>query len=211
MTIKEIASFTARDEKTVRRWIKKAGTKCPVLLDKMSIANHGKPVDFNIAEVERILKASSISKEVISILMENAKSSNAPTLKTSSNLSAVDVEMISKIVAVAVESAITKLNINQTVQPALPKIEAPKKDARAHITELVRKYAEKTNAAFRDVYTMLYTEYGYRTHSNPSKCVINREMKIIDYIASIGQLEQLEAVAIEFLVPPLRYERLPSE
>ena len=60
---------------------------------------------------------------------------------------------------------------------------------------------------YQDVYSMLYTEFGYRTHSNPSQCAMNRNMKIIDYIEFAGQMPQLEAVAVEFLIPPKKYQK----
>lgn len=131
-------------------------------------------------------------------------------LETSHNLSAFDFEMISKIVSVTVKTTVEQLMPIISGQKTIVKnmtIEAPKMDARAHVTQLVRNYAQAAKMPYQDVYSMLYTEFGYRTHSNPSQCAMNRNMKIIDYIEFAGQMPQLEAVAVEFLIPPKKYQK----
>lgn len=131
-------------------------------------------------------------------------------LSTSSKLSAFDFEMISRIVSVTVKTTVEQLIPIIAGQKTIVKnmtIEAPKMDARAHVTQLVRNYAQAAKMPYQDVYSMLYTEFGYRTHSNPSQCAMNRNMKIIDYIESAGQMPQLEALAVECLIPPKKYQK----
>ena len=51
MNIKELAEFTARTERTVRRWIVKAIPLSDTLADKMSDADKtNKPSDFTLKE-----------------------------------------------------------------------------------------------------------------------------------------------------------------
>ena len=71
MTIREIADFTGKDIRTVRRWISKAGDKLSqVPYDKMS---QGIAHNYTIEEVEDILNASTLSKDAVSVLMLNAR------------------------------------------------------------------------------------------------------------------------------------------
>lgn len=212
MTIKQLSVFCQRDEKTIRRWINKAANKNVTLADKMSSSGHGVSAEFNLDEVECILRASTMSKDAVSILIANAEESRAPTIN-SNILSSDVVQIITQIVSATVKATLDQIPglTTKRAQSVAPALIAPKKDSRAHITELVRKYANAVRLPYQDVYSMLYTEYGYRTHSNPTQCAMNREMRIIDYIASINRLEELEAVAIDYLIPPKRFERVRAE
>ena len=74
MTIKELANFTARTERTVRRWINKAELSSDTLTAKMSDAmNKNKPSDYTLDETEQILRCSSLPKIVVDGLMQNAR------------------------------------------------------------------------------------------------------------------------------------------
>lgn len=119
MTIKELAEFTGRDIRTVRRWIAKAG-------DKVSQAPHdtksqGIAHDYSIKEVAHILDSSSMSKDAVGILMENAMNKDVPQQQ-------VDYEVIGKMIGMAVSAAMQPVvnqlqNINKPLQ-----IEQPKQD-----------------------------------------------------------------------------------
>lgn len=76
MTVKELAQFAGKDERTVQRWIKKAGDKTPSVADKMSSAGHGKTVDYTIGEVEAILNASTLPKAVVDKYAASARAGN---------------------------------------------------------------------------------------------------------------------------------------
>jgi len=78
MTTKEISQFTGKEERTVQRWIKKAGDKMSSVDEKSSSAGHGKIVDYSIDEVEAILMSGSMSMDAIKILMQNARNNNLP-------------------------------------------------------------------------------------------------------------------------------------
>ena len=67
MTIKELIDFTGKTERTLRRWIEKSNIQgC----DKMSYQMER---NYTIDEVEKILCSGSMSKDAVSILMQNAK------------------------------------------------------------------------------------------------------------------------------------------
>lgn len=200
MTVKELASFTGKDERTVQRWIKKAGDKMSAIGDKMSAAGHGKVVDYTIDEVEQILLNSSMSKDAVSILMQNARQNK----KQTSTLTERDVELISSIVSLTVAKTIEQLDnrmkkIENRIEERQALLPARKKDSRAHITELVRNYAFNHNMNYNNVYSLLYREYGYRTHSNPTVSAYNRHVTTIEYIEQSGNIEILESIAIEML------------
>lgn len=204
MTVKELASFTGKDERTVQRWIKKAGDKMSAIGDKMSVAGHGKVVDYTIDEVEQILLNSSMSKDAVSILMENARHNKPVIQNQTSTLTERDVELISSIVSLTVAKTIEQLdnrmkNIENRIEERQALLPARKKDSRAHITELVRNYAFNHNMNYNNVYSMLYREYGYRTHSNPTVSAYNRHVTTIEYIEQSGNIEILESIAIEML------------
>ena len=204
MTVKELASFTGKDERTVQRWIKKAGDKMSAIGDKMSVAGHGKVVDYTIDEVEQILLNSSMSKDAVSILMENARHNKPVIQNQTSTLTERDVELISSIVSLTVAKTIEQLdnrmkNIENRIEERQALLPARKKDSRAHITELVRNYAFNHNMSYNNVYSLLYREYGYRTHSNPTVSAYNRHVTTIEYIEQSGNIEILESIAIEML------------
>ena len=96
MTIKELVSFTGKTERTLRRWIEKSKiTGC----DKMSYQVER---DYTIEEVEQILNAGSMSKDSVSVLMDNARGNNA--IVPQQNVG-VDYQELAKVVAVAVSTA----------------------------------------------------------------------------------------------------------
>ncbi len=79
MTIKELALFTGKTERTISRWIKKT---CDILSDhdKESINqkiqtsfNTKNPPNFDMDEVRMILECGSMSKDKVLILMDNAR------------------------------------------------------------------------------------------------------------------------------------------
>lgn len=201
MTIKELASFTGKTERTIRNWIAKSSEKISSLSEKISNAEKTKkPADFSIDEVEQILFNSSMSKDAVSILMQNARQNK----KQTSTLTERDVELISSIVSLTVAKTIEQLDnrmkkIENRIEERQALLPARKKDSRAHITELVRNYAFNHNMSYNNVYSLLYREYGYRTHSNPTVSAYNRHVTTIEYIEQSGNIEILESIAIEML------------
>ena len=93
-----------------------------------------------------------------------------------------------------IDSRLTK--IEEQVEQRRVLLPAPQVSPRNHIIQIVKDFALKTND-FQGAWAFLYKEYASRTNTVPSKCAKNRNMKIIDYIESIGQIEVLEAIAID--------------
>ena len=205
MTVKELASFTGKTERTIRNWIAKSSEKISGLSEKISNAEKTKkPADFTIDEVEEILLNSSMSKDAVSILMENARQNKPVIQNQTSTLTERDVELISSIVSLTVAKTIEQLdnrmkNIENRIEERQALLPVRKKDSRSHITELVRNYAFNHNMNYNNVYSLLYREYGYRTHSNPTVSAYNRHITTIEYIEQSGNIEILESIAIEML------------
>lgn len=206
-SVSQIAGEAKVSEKTVRRVIKVLDIDVQLKQGNMNLYSEEavKKIKQQIAinhmnQGNNSYAGKSAVKEVIS---EN--------IQTSPSLSVNDFSLISTIVAATVKATIAELQPMfsglSAVQSTKMSLEAPKLDSRAHITQLVRNFAQASKQPYQDVYSMLYTEFGYRTHSNPSKCAMNRDMKVIDYIESTGQIGQLEALAVEFLIPPKKYEK----
>lgn len=209
MTVKELADFTGKNVTTVTRWIKKAQMhNADTQMQYALVKGHEK--DFSVDEIEFILQHSSMSKDAISILMENARHDKVPTDSTQFVTKRELTSILSEL-TIAITSAITKAMpeiITQTVKSLKDEhlvdnkserglFPAPEMAPRAHINMLVRDYATKNSMEYRDVWRELYRQFGYRTNTNPGISAKNRGMNIIDYIDSEGQLETLEAVAVD--------------
>lgn len=226
MTIKEIAEFCKRTPRSVRNWVSKLqlqkatlGNNFKASYEKISrgiseknelAMKTGIPADFNIDEVEAILNASTLSKDAVAILMNNARNGNvyqsnvnrdlAPISKMQNYLSPREIEIITSVVSLAVSKTIERLETRIT---SLEKTVGEQKqlpwnneiDIRTRINVLVRKFATERNLDIKDVWLKLYKLFGYKTHTNPSVSARNRGMRIIDYIESEGQLDVLEKIA----------------
>ena len=198
MRIKEIAEFTGKNRTTIERWCAKCTERS--IAGKLAEAKKGDPADLDLKEVEAVLRAGTLSKDAVTILMQNARSGPVQ----SSILTEKDLALISSLTA----GIVTKImeNMNMRVGAIESKIEerrallpAPSIKPRDHVNMLVRNYAKDTGVSFREAWGLLYKEYSYRTHSNPRTVASNRKMKVLDYIEEEGEIGTLEAVAIEVL------------
>jgi transcriptional regulator with XRE-family HTH domain len=121
MTVKELAQFTGKSETTVQRWVKKANCKMQLCNNKMQL-QRGHETDFKLEEVEAILNSSSMSKDAVSILIDNAKKSQQRdcgsmlTQKDMAEISAVVSMTISQIMA-PMNERISKLENGVNVLP----------------------------------------------------------------------------------------------
>ena len=126
MTIKELADFTGKEQRTIRRWIQKASDRMSSLTEKTKEAFRTKcPMDLTIDEIEAILTAGSMSKDAVSIIMDNAKSKNLPTQSVE-----VNYEAIGKMIGMAVSAALIPVVDRLDKMSSAPQlqIEAPKQD-----------------------------------------------------------------------------------
>ncbi len=105
MTIKEISDFTGKNKSTVGRWVAKCNS---YISDKLQNATKEDPADFSLGDVEEILMNSSMSRDTVRILIENANYKN--NLPTQSEK--VDYEVIGKMIGMAVSAAMQPV-VNQ--------------------------------------------------------------------------------------------------
>lgn len=188
-SVKEMAGYCNVSERTIKNAI---GEKS-ISYRKIEGSSHRKlysESDFEIIrnqlaknqlnQGKNSITGKAAVKEVVSKSVEN-------DFVTKNDLIAIIPEIISQTIKA----------ILPTIQAQTPQIEVPKMDPRARVTMLVRKESVNKGIPFNQVYTILYTDYGYRTHTNPVKVASNKGIKTIDYIESIGKMETLAAVAEE--------------
>jgi predicted component of type VI protein secretion system len=179
MTVKEIASFCGKNQTTITRWVKKAQMQNAFSQTKNALTK-GHETDFNIDEVEAILNASTLSKDAVAILMNNARNGNvcqsnvnrdlAPISKMQNYLSPREIEIITSVVSLAVSKTIERLETRIT---SLEKTVGEQKqlpwnneiDIRTRINVLVRKFAAERNLDIKEVWLKLYKLFGYKTHT----------------------------------------------
>lgn len=199
MTVKELAEFTGKNKSTIGRWIRKANTQ-PILA-KLQNATQSHSADFTIDEVEVILKAGSLSKDAVSILMSNARKPIVTELvvekkgmEEAFKMMAYSFQQLTEITK-SQENRLSKIEDKIEERKAL--LPPPSISPRQNVSKIVREYAVSNSLDFRSVYQQLYTDFGYRTHMNVSERAKNRGMAKMDYIETEGLIDTLEAVAIE--------------
>ena len=178
MTIKELVSFTGKAERTIRRWVEKAGLST---YDNMA---EGTLIDYTIDQVEQILKAGSMSKDAVLILMENAKRpTQIITVKENNNPMAVMMDFMVKMQEQQqqfMNTIIDRLETKETKQLSLPV--APDIEPRAYLNQLVREYSQLKGVDFQKGWNVLYTEILYRCKTNVKVKAKNEGIKPIDYL-----------------------------
>jgi len=201
MTTKEIAKATGKDITTVQRWVKKMDGKMQSVDGKMQSSTSTNPADFDLTETIAIIE-TGMGKNAADLYRMSAKEASTPA--TNTEVAQLGVMVANLCLAVGEQMKMLTAQ-QQQISAILAKpqeramLPAPQLDPRAHIIKLVNEYTARTGIPHKDAYTMLYREYGYRTHCNAILSANNRGMKIIDYIDSEGQIETLEAIACEVL------------
>lgn len=195
MTTKEIAQAVGKDERSVRRWIKKVADKMSVVADKMSASTSTYPADYTQDETLAIIE-TGMGKNAAAVYRMNAEK----TIRNIDVLSDKDISIISKIVSATVAETIKQLDgrisiIENRVEQRAALLPAPQIAPRDRINMIIRNYASKKGVEYSAAWSELYKQFSYRTNSNPSLCAKNRGMKIIDYIETEGQIDILESVA----------------
>lgn len=183
MTIKELAEFTGKTERTIRTWIKKAGDKIGVV--PYEEISQGILHQYTIEEIESILNAGSMSKDAVSILMSNARKPK-DIVMVESNPMIVMMDCLSKMQEQQqqfMNMVIDKLDIKENNQPkqlSLP--ETPGIEPRPYLNKLVREYSEANGLSFRTGWNDLYTEILYRCKINVKVRAKNEGIRPIDYL-----------------------------
>ena len=193
MTVKEIALFTGKTEKTIQRWVKKASDKMSSVADKMSSAGHGKTVHYDIDEVEAILTAGSMSKDAVSILMENARKNLEPKNDPLLMILEQNNLLMAKMIEIIEDRAIPARK-----EPIA--ISAPAKSTRKELNQLVRRYAdEKLNRDYQKAWNILYQETLYRMSRNVKVCAKNQGISKIAYMEHEGMIDSAISIIVELL------------
>jgi hypothetical protein len=186
MTTKEIAQAVGKDERTIQRWVKRAGDKMPSVADKMSSAGHGKSADYTLEETLAIIEAG-LGKNASGVFRANAEK---PAPDTTS-LTAIIRETITAMVPVLVE--VVRGALPQQQIAALP---APAElSQRDQLLRVVNGYAHRSGdhaGAWRELYTQFY----YRYHRNIRECAKNRGMDTLDYAENEGIMDELLSLAV---------------
>lgn len=197
MNTKEIASAVNKTERSVQRWVKKAGDKMSSISDKMSSSTSTKPADFDLDETLLIIE-TGLGKNAAAVYASNAKDLQKPS---DSLLSQKEIEMITKIVAVTVSETMKQLDgrvnvIEKRIEERQALLPAPDIAPRDRINMIMRQYASNNGKGFQEVYNDLYRRFNYTHKCNVNIAAKNRGMPIIEYIEVEGMIDDLEAVAV---------------
>lgn len=111
MDTREIANAVGKDERTVRRWVKKVAVKMSAVAVKMSASSPVYPADFDFDETIAIIE-EGMGKNAAAIYRANAV--NTPPMKTDSVLTDRDFQMIAQIVSVTVSETIKAYDARMT-------------------------------------------------------------------------------------------------
>jgi len=196
MTIKELASFTARTERTVRRWINKAELSSDTLSAKMSDAmKTNKPSDYTLEETEQILRCSSLPKIVVDELMINA--SNKSTVLSTNNNDNMNMMMSFMVKMQEQQQEFMKTVLTEIKQPThlaiseksvLELPSAPDVKPRALLRQLVNDYACSINISHQESWNELYKQFYYRCNESIKTKARNLKIIPLDYLEQENKL-----------------------
>lgn len=209
MTIKELASFCGKSDKTVRRWVHKAGQNDQVILDKMSKGGEtGTVVDFTIDEVELILQSGFMSKDAVNVIMQNARGKSQSVTKSSDDRILTILETLTnqnQVLASMIQNQDRRIAnlennfglINNQIEQRKALLPPAQITPKKHIENLINIYAREHNEEHRVVRSRLYREFDLRYHHHSSQSAKKAGITTIAWIESIDKVQELEAVAIE--------------
>lgn len=124
MNTKEIAQAVAKDERSVRRWARKAADKVTAIADKMTASSSTHPADFDFEETIAIIEAG-MGKNAAYMFRQNAfpkdKGSPSPNGKVGYVTKMDIVEIISAIMAQVVPMITSQVTaqIGATARPQI--------------------------------------------------------------------------------------------
>ena len=186
MTIKELAEFTGRTTRTIRTWIKKADLK------GCEETSQGCAIDYNIDDVEQILRAGSMARDNVDILMSNArqpKEITALPMNNSIEMIKMLSDIMSQSLATALKPIYDRLDNVETKQPkqlSLPS--APDIKPRALLRQLVNDYACSINISHQESWSELYKQFYYRCNESIKTKARNLKIIPLDYLEQENKL-----------------------
>lgn len=198
MNTREIAQAVGKTERSVRNWVNKVAEKSSAMAEKMSASTSTHPADFTLDETLAIIE-TGMGKNAADLYRMNA-AQNTVSISHDSDLRGafqMMAEAFNRLAKISDDQNARLSKIEHRIEERQALLPAPQLHPRDHVSMIVRDYAAKSRSDFREAWNNLYKNFGYRTNSNPGQCAKNRGMKIIDYIEAEGQIETLEAVALE--------------
>lgn len=197
MTVREIMELTKLSRNNVLRVIRQ---QYPGLMKK------GKKTKLNRTQSENVVCVLRKTGLISPIQNGEGPSQNAEVsvitdiklLSVSISQMAESMNNLAAGIAGQVEFQNNRIRLLENkFQKRIDALPAPQISTRNEINRIVREEVEKTGADYRDVWHLLYNDFGYRMNRNYGKCAKNRSMKTIDYIEQEGILGELLATARE--------------
>lgn len=90
-------------------------------------------------------------------------------------------------------------NLQEFRNVEAPKVLPLERTRRMELNLLVRNYCELNQVAFQDTWNEIYREFGMRSHMDVKQRAENKKIKPLDYLESIGKIEEIYSVAYEML------------
>ena len=182
MTIKELIGFTGKSERTIRRWIKKAN------IVRYAETAQRIEIDYTIEEVELILNAGSMSKDAVTILMQNARQPKELSVTGDNILMQFMVKMQDQNQQF-MNSVLNRLERLETKEPKLLLLPSvPDLEPRAYLNQLVREYSQLKSVDYQKAWNILYNEMLYRCKTNIKVKAKNEGIRPIDYLEQSNQI-----------------------
>jgi hypothetical protein len=202
MTVKDLAEFSGKTDRTVQGWVKKASEINTLINEKSSLSSPMYPADYSIDEVELILNQSRLGVNAVCILMANArekKNSIVPSVESKPDFDYQALGLvIGQAVAAAMAPIVSRLDlIEYQNKPALP---APPKTGRKALNQIVREYAqERLNGDYRKAWNNLYKEFYYRTDLKIKTEADHWDCTPIEYLENTDHLDDAIAIVKELM------------
>lgn len=190
MTIKELAEFTGKTEKTVQNWVKKVNEKITLNNEKITLVK-GQPTELTIDQVEIILNSSSMSKDAVRILMENARKSSESITNPINNTENILMNFMVKMQEHQQQfmtMVLEKLDNRQPDSKQLLLPDTPQEKPRALLRRLVNDYAYAVNITQQESWNELYKQFYYRCNENVKQKARNLKIIPLDYLEQSNKL-----------------------
>jgi len=184
VTIKELAEFTGKTERTIQNWVKKSNEVFSLDSEKISLVK-GQETHLTIDQVESVLRSGSMSKDAVSILMKNARQETTGIAPIDNQMEMFKMmsNVMAQSIATALKPLVDRLDSLESKEPkqlALPS--APDIEPRPYLNQLVREYAQLKDVPFPKAWNVLYDQFLYRCHENIKVKAKNEGIKPIDYM-----------------------------
>lgn len=147
-------------------------------------------------KAKEVLAAAFIKKE-----NEVVKPKTGLELIAETALEMVKIEKRTAIVEQKVDLLLEakEKNLQEFRNVEAPKVLPLQRTRRMELNLLVRNYCELNQVAFQETWNEIYREFGMRSHMDVKQRAKNKKIKPLDYLESIGKIEEIYSVAYEML------------